>query len=98
MLSNLDDVVDDFYYKRMGKGEVFYGKRKYKPSGAVKGKYSGFGLSGVLCDYVIIVFWFKMLILLLAMKNFRVFFRSLILYRCPFPYFLFSILHPISLF
>jgi len=45
MLSNLDDVVDDFYYKRMGKGEVFYGKRKYKPSGAVKGKYSGFGLS-----------------------------------------------------
>ena len=73
MLSNLDDVVDDFYYKRMGKGEVFYGKRKYKPSGAVKGKYSGFGLSGVLCDYVIIVFWFKMLILLLATKNFRVF-------------------------
>jgi hypothetical protein len=43
--SNLDDVADDFFYKRMGKGEIFYGKRKYKPSGDVDGEYNGFGLS-----------------------------------------------------
>mmetsp|Transcript_26347 Transcript_26347/g.39915 ORF Transcript_26347/g.39915 Transcript_26347/m.39915 type:complete len:138 (-) Transcript_26347:200-613(-) len=45
MFSNLDDVIDDFYNKRMGKGEIFYGKRKYKPSGEVDGTYNGFGLS-----------------------------------------------------
>lgn len=45
MFANFDDVVDDFFYKRMGKGEIFYGKRKYKPSGDVEGKYNGFGLS-----------------------------------------------------
>lgn len=45
MLSNLDDVVDDFYNKRMGNGEVFYGKRKYKPSGRVAHDYNGGGLS-----------------------------------------------------
>eukprot|EP00553_Chaetoceros_curvisetus_P005019 CAMPEP_0204635424 /NCGR_PEP_ID=MMETSP0717-20131115/31478_1 /ASSEMBLY_ACC=CAM_ASM_000666 /TAXON_ID=230516 /ORGANISM="Chaetoceros curvisetus" /LENGTH=138 /DNA_ID=CAMNT_0051654165 /DNA_START=64 /DNA_END=480 /DNA_ORIENTATION=+ len=43
--SNLDAVADDFFYKRMGKGEIFYGKRKYKPSGDVDGDYNGFGLS-----------------------------------------------------
>lgn len=45
MFANFDDVIDDFFYKRMGKGEVFYGKRKYKPSGEVEGNYNGFGLS-----------------------------------------------------
>mmetsp|Transcript_6417 Transcript_6417/g.9399 ORF Transcript_6417/g.9399 Transcript_6417/m.9399 type:complete len:140 (-) Transcript_6417:290-709(-) len=43
--SNLDSVADDFFYKRMGKGEIFYGKRSYKPSGDVEGGYNGFGLS-----------------------------------------------------
>merc|ERR1712129_179433 len=45
MFSNFDDVVDDFFYKRMGKGEIFYGKRKFNPSGEVEGDYNGFGLS-----------------------------------------------------
>jgi hypothetical protein len=45
MFSNIDDVIDDFFYKRMGNGEVFYGKRKYKPSGKVEGEYNGFGLT-----------------------------------------------------
>jgi len=45
MLSNIDSVVDDFYFKRMGNGEQFYGKRKYKPSGLFDKKYEGFGLS-----------------------------------------------------
>jgi hypothetical protein len=45
MVSNLDDVIDDFFYKRMGNGETFYGKRKYKPSGNVEGQYNGFGLT-----------------------------------------------------
>lgn len=45
MFSNIDDVIDDFYFKRMGQGEIFYGKRKYKPSGEVDGKYEGFGLT-----------------------------------------------------
>jgi len=48
LFSNMDDVVDDFFYKRMGKGEIFYGKRKYKPSGDVEGSYNGFGLSDKL--------------------------------------------------
>ena len=45
MFQNMDDVVDDFFNKRMGNGEIFYGKRKYKPSGTVEGDYNGFGLS-----------------------------------------------------
>ena len=45
MVSNLDDVIDDFFNKRMGNGETFYGKRKYKPSGNVEGEYNGFGLT-----------------------------------------------------
>lgn len=43
--NNLDNVADDFFYKRMGKGEIFYGKRKYNPSGDVEGNYDGMGLS-----------------------------------------------------
>jgi len=37
-------------FKRMGSGEVFYGKRKYKPSGRpnTEGKYNGMGLSDKL--------------------------------------------------
>ena len=38
-------VIDDFYNKRMGKGEIFYGKRKYKPSVTVEGDYNGLGLT-----------------------------------------------------
>ena len=45
MFSSMDDVLDDFFYKRMGNGEVFYGKRKYKPSGDVEGSYNGLGLT-----------------------------------------------------
>mmetsp|Transcript_33564 Transcript_33564/g.71562 ORF Transcript_33564/g.71562 Transcript_33564/m.71562 type:complete len:158 (-) Transcript_33564:172-645(-) len=45
MFSNFDDVVDDFFNKRMGNGEVFYGKRKYKPSGKFSSDYNGGGLS-----------------------------------------------------
>ena len=41
----LDDVAEDFFYKRMGKGEIFYGKRKFKPSGDVEGDYKGMGLT-----------------------------------------------------
>ena len=48
MFKNFDDVAEDFFYKRMGKGEIFYGKRKYKPSGDVEGEYNGFGLSDKL--------------------------------------------------
>lgn len=29
----------------MGNGEIFYGKRKYKPSGAIDTDYNGGGLS-----------------------------------------------------
>lgn len=49
-LSNMDDVIDDFMNKRMGNGEVFYGKRKYKPSGRpnTEGDYQGMGLSDKL--------------------------------------------------
>lgn len=43
--SNMDDVVDDFMNKRMGNGELFYGKRKFNPSGKIDGSYNGFGLS-----------------------------------------------------
>ena len=45
MLKNFDDVMDDFFNKRMGNGEVFYGKRKYKPSGKVEANYNGGGFS-----------------------------------------------------
>eukprot|EP00977_Amphora_coffeiformis_P026209 scaffold24671_cov137-Amphora_coffeaeformis.AAC.2 len=73
MMSNLDDVIDDFMNKRLGngkgleflrrlvssleclsrlslliqKGEIFYGKRKYKPSGRdnTTGQYNGMGMS-----------------------------------------------------
>ena len=45
MLSNFDDVVDDFVMKRMGNGEQFYGKRKYNPSGDYDGDYNGMGQS-----------------------------------------------------
>mmetsp|Transcript_14439 Transcript_14439/g.26072 ORF Transcript_14439/g.26072 Transcript_14439/m.26072 type:complete len:138 (-) Transcript_14439:1187-1600(-) len=45
MFSSLDDVIDDFFNKRMGNGEVFYGKRKYKPSGNIETDYNGGGLS-----------------------------------------------------
>lgn len=30
---NFDSMIDDFMDKKMGNGEVFYGKRKYSPSG-----------------------------------------------------------------
>lgn len=45
VFSNWDDVVDDFFMKRMGNGEQFYGKRKFKPSGNVEGDYNGMGLT-----------------------------------------------------
>jgi len=47
ILSNWDDVMDDFMNKRMGNGEVFYGKRKFKPSNRpnTEGRYNGMGLS-----------------------------------------------------
>lgn len=47
MFSNFDDVVDDFMNKRMGNGEVFYGKRKFRPSNRpnTDGRYNGMGLS-----------------------------------------------------
>ena len=45
IFQNFDDVVDDFFNKRMGNGEIFYGKRKYKPSGTVDSEYNGGGFS-----------------------------------------------------
>eukprot|EP00543_Licmophora_paradoxa_P018959 CAMPEP_0202469142 /NCGR_PEP_ID=MMETSP1360-20130828/77580_1 /ASSEMBLY_ACC=CAM_ASM_000848 /TAXON_ID=515479 /ORGANISM="Licmophora paradoxa, Strain CCMP2313" /LENGTH=83 /DNA_ID=CAMNT_0049094371 /DNA_START=214 /DNA_END=462 /DNA_ORIENTATION=- len=45
---SLDEIIDDFVNKRMGKGEIFYGKRKYNPTGTVDGNYNGFGLSDKL--------------------------------------------------
>ena len=50
MFSNLDDVIDDFMGKRMGNGELFYGQRKYKPSGKenTEGQYNGMGMSDKL--------------------------------------------------
>lgn len=45
MMDNIDDVVDDFVYKRMGAGEQWYGKRKYNPSGKFDGDYNGMGRS-----------------------------------------------------
>jgi hypothetical protein len=35
MFHDWDNVVDDFLYKRMGNGQAFNGKRKYKPSSTV---------------------------------------------------------------
>jgi hypothetical protein len=45
--AHFDDVMDDFMNKRMGNGELFYGKRKFKPSGrpGTEGKYDGMGMS-----------------------------------------------------
>jgi hypothetical protein len=42
-----DDVIDDFMFKKMGNGEVFYGKRKINPSGRenTEGTYNGMGIS-----------------------------------------------------
>ena len=45
MFQNFDDIIDDFMDKKMGNGEVFYGKRKYNPSGEFEGDYEGFGLT-----------------------------------------------------
>jgi hypothetical protein len=45
MWKNFDDIVDDFFNKRMGNGEQFYGQRKYKPSGKVTTEYNGYGFS-----------------------------------------------------
>lgn len=45
MFSSLDDVIDDFFNKRMGNGEIFYGKRKFKPSGSVESEYNGYGFT-----------------------------------------------------
>ena len=45
MWQNFDDIVDDFFNKRMGNGEQFYGQRKYKPSGKVNTDYNGYGFS-----------------------------------------------------
>ncbi|KAL7451637.1 hypothetical protein ACHAWC_003462, partial [Mediolabrus comicus] len=45
MWQSFDDIVDDFFNKRMGNGEQFYGKRKYKPSGKYSEEYNGYGLS-----------------------------------------------------
>ena len=44
----LDDTLDDFFYKRMGNGEIFYGRRKTNPSGRVEGTYNGFGMTDKL--------------------------------------------------
>lgn len=59
MFSNMDDVIEDFMFKRMGNGEVFYGKRKYKPSGRpnTEGKlscwYGGHRVSmNVVCSWL----------------------------------------------
>jgi hypothetical protein len=40
-------VIDDFMFKKMGNGEVFYGKRKTNPSGRdnTEGSYNGMGMS-----------------------------------------------------
>merc|ERR1740117_860119 len=48
MFENLDEVVDDFFYKKMGAGEQWYGKRKYNPSGRIEGDYNGMGQSDSL--------------------------------------------------
>jgi hypothetical protein len=45
MVDNMDDVIDDFLFKRMGAGEQWYGKRKYDPSGKFDEEYQGMGLS-----------------------------------------------------
>jgi hypothetical protein len=44
---SIDDVIDDFMFKKMGNGEVFYGKRKINPSGRenTEGSYNGMGIS-----------------------------------------------------
>ena len=44
-MKNVDQQIDDFFNKRMGNGEVFYGKGKFNPSGKVEGDYNGMGLT-----------------------------------------------------
>jgi hypothetical protein len=46
-MGSIDDVIDDFMFKKMGNGEVFYGKRKTNPSGRdnTEGSYNGMGMS-----------------------------------------------------
>lgn len=44
-MESVDKQIDDFFNKRMGNGEQFYGKRKYNPSGSVEGDYNGMGLT-----------------------------------------------------
>lgn len=39
----IDDEANDFFYKRLGNGEVFNGKRKVNPT--QEGEYNGFGIS-----------------------------------------------------
>eukprot|EP00532_Pseudo-nitzschia_australis_P008842 CAMPEP_0168178690 /NCGR_PEP_ID=MMETSP0139_2-20121125/9330_1 /TAXON_ID=44445 /ORGANISM="Pseudo-nitzschia australis, Strain 10249 10 AB" /LENGTH=132 /DNA_ID=CAMNT_0008098241 /DNA_START=147 /DNA_END=545 /DNA_ORIENTATION=+ len=48
MMNNVDAVVDDFVYKRMGAGEQWYGKRKSNPSGNIDGDYNGMGQSDLI--------------------------------------------------
>uniref|UniRef100_A0A7S1BFW7 PS II complex 12 kDa extrinsic protein n=1 Tax=Corethron hystrix TaxID=216773 RepID=A0A7S1BFW7_9STRA len=43
IFKRIDDEMDDFFFKRMGKGEIFYGARKVNPTET--GEYEGFGLS-----------------------------------------------------
>jgi hypothetical protein len=47
MFAEMDSQMDDFFNKRMGNGEVFYGKRKFQPSGRenTEGEYNGMGMS-----------------------------------------------------
>jgi len=40
-----NDILSSITSKQMGNGEVFYGKRKYKPSGRVDSDYNGGGFS-----------------------------------------------------
>lgn len=50
MFGNVDDAIDDFMGKRMGNGELFYGRRKNNPSGRLnmEGDYNGMGYSDPL--------------------------------------------------
>jgi hypothetical protein len=50
VFASLDDVIDDFMGKRMGNGELFYGRRKNNPSGRLnmEGEYNGMGYSDPL--------------------------------------------------
>ena len=50
MFASVDEVIDDFMGKRMGNGELFYGRRKNNPSGRLnmEGEYNGMGYSDPL--------------------------------------------------